>query len=133
MSVTRAALKAGYSEQNPGQSGYQALKAVRAKAPELLDRQDLTDDALSEKHLKPMLCATRTVFVKHEGKVTDEREVIAWGPRIASLSAMTIMFDMPMPPVIHPVAQPDHGDASRGNQILHASCRPRKESHAANS
>jgi hypothetical protein len=85
MSVTRAALKAGYSEQNPGQSGYQALKAVRAKAPELLDRQDLTDDALSEKHLKPMLCATRTVFVKHEGKVTDEREVIAWGPRIASL------------------------------------------------
>jgi hypothetical protein len=48
-------------------------------------------------------------------------------------AAMTIIFDMPMPPVIHPVAQPDHGDASRGNQILHASCRPRKESHAANS
>ena len=85
MSVTRAALKAGYSDQNPGQSGYQALKAVREKAPELLDRHGLTDDALIEKHLKPMLNATRTVFVKHAGKVTDEREVIAWGPRIASL------------------------------------------------
>jgi len=93
----------------------------------------LTDDALIEKHLKPMLRATTTVFVKHEGKVTDEHEVIAWGPRIASLSAMTIMFDMPMPPVIHPAPQPDHGDASRGNQILRASCRPRKESHSANS
>jgi len=85
MSVMRAALKAGYSDQNPGQSGYQALKAVREKAPELLDRHGLTDDALIEKHLKPMLNATRTVFVKHEGKVTDDREVIAWGPRIASL------------------------------------------------
>ena len=85
MNVTRAALKAGYSDQNPGQSGYQALKAIREKAPELLDRHGLTDDALIEKHLKPMLNATRTEFVKHKGKITDEREVIAWGPRIASL------------------------------------------------
>ena len=85
MSVTRAALKAGYSDQNPGQSGYQALKAVREKAPELLDRHGLTDDVLIEKHLKPMLNATRTALVKHKGKITHEREVIAWGPRIASL------------------------------------------------
>jgi hypothetical protein len=85
MSVTRAALKAGYSDQNPGQSGYQALKAIREKAPELLDIHGLTDDVLIEKHLKPMLSATRTAFVKHKGKVTHEREVVAWGPRIASL------------------------------------------------
>ncbi len=85
MSVTRAALKAGYSDQNPGQSGYQALKAIREKAPELLDRHGLTDEALIEKHLKPMLNATRTVYVKHKGKITDEREVIAWVPCIASL------------------------------------------------
>jgi hypothetical protein len=48
-------------------------------------------------------------------------------------AAMTIIWDMPMPPMIHPAPQPDHGDGSRGNQILHASCGPRKEPHAANS
>ena len=49
----------------------------------------MTDEALIEKHLKPMLNATKTIFVKHQGKVTDEREAIARGPRIASLDLVS--------------------------------------------
>lgn len=68
MSVTRAALKAGYSDQNTGQSGYQVLKAIREKSPELPDRHRLTDEALIEKHSKPMLNATTTEFVSTKGR-----------------------------------------------------------------
>jgi hypothetical protein len=80
-----AALAAGYSPNNPDQSAYQALNAIKLKMPELMDKMGLTDEALIEKHLVPLLNATETKFSQFEGKFTDEREVIAWGPRTSGL------------------------------------------------
>lgn len=81
MSVSEAAVKAGYTDQAPRQAGHQALEQIRAKMPELLDSKGLTDDALIDKYLRPGLEAQETEFAKFEGKITDSRDVIAWGPR----------------------------------------------------
>jgi hypothetical protein len=81
MSVSEAALKAGYTDKAPNQAGHQALEQVRAKMPELLDAKGLTDDALIDKYLRPGLEATETEFAKYEGKITDSCDVVAWGPR----------------------------------------------------
>ncbi len=85
MTITDAALKAGYSEHCPGQVGHDALKAIRLKMPEVLERAGLTDESLVEKYLKPALQATETKFAQFEGQFTDEREVLAWGPRLTAL------------------------------------------------
>jgi hypothetical protein len=45
----------------------------------------LTEEICIEKYLKPALEATETIYVQSKGKITDEREVIAWGPRLAAL------------------------------------------------
>jgi hypothetical protein len=75
--LTEAARRAGYSPKWPGQAGYQALQNLRLTMPELLDRLGLTDAALIEKHLKPLLRAQKTIFFQHQGKVTDKRVVAA--------------------------------------------------------
>lgn len=85
MSITDAALKSGYSENSAAQCGSQALKAIRLKMPEILDKAGLTDEALVENYLKPLLNAENTEFAKFEGKITDERNVTAWEPRKAGL------------------------------------------------
>ncbi len=85
MSLTNAAIAAGYSPKRPDQSGYQAFESVRAKFPELLEKHGLTDDSFIEKYLVPGLEATETIYAQHEGQFTDERELIAWGPRRAYL------------------------------------------------
>lgn len=82
---TAAAIAAGYSPNNARQSAHQALQEIEAKAPGLLDRHGLTDDALISEYVKPMLVATKTEFVKYEGKFSDQREVVAWGPRGVAL------------------------------------------------
>lgn len=79
--LTQSALAAGYSGKCPGQSGWQARENIRQKMPELLDQHGLTDEALIEKHLKPLLNATETKFFQHKGRIRSKREVIAWGPR----------------------------------------------------
>jgi hypothetical protein len=43
--------------------------------PDLLDRLGLSDVALIEKHLKPLLSAQTTKFFQHRGKVTGKRVV----------------------------------------------------------
>ena len=53
--------------------------------PELMDRHGITGSVLIEKYLKPGLDAMETEFAKFEGKITDSRDVIAWGPRHAYL------------------------------------------------
>ena len=83
-SLTQAALDAGYSSKNPGQSGWQALQNIRLKMPELLDEYDLTDEALIEKHLKPLLNATETKFFQLNGRVT-ERERYQPGAHVQML------------------------------------------------
>jgi phage terminase small subunit len=73
--ITDAARNAGYSEKNLAQSGHQALKAIRLRMPELMDEAGLTERALIEKHLVPLLAAKTTKFFQHQGKVTDKRTV----------------------------------------------------------
>ncbi len=81
MTLTDAAVAAGYTSKAPGQAGHQAFEIIKSKAPEILEKYGLTDDVLIEKYLKPGLEAQETVFAKFEGKITDSRDVIAWGPR----------------------------------------------------
>jgi len=91
LSITDAAKEAGYSEKYAGQVGSQALENIRLKMPEVLERHGLTDDSLVENYLKPALQATETKFAQFEGAFTDEREVLAWGPR---LTALDIAFNL---------------------------------------
>lgn len=81
MSITDAALAAGYSDKCPGVVGSQALESIREHMPEVLERNGLTDDSVVKKYLKPLMNANETKFFAHEGVVKDEREVVAWGPR----------------------------------------------------
>ena len=85
MSITASAIAAGYSEKNAGQLGHQVLERIREKMPQILDKAGLTDYALIEKYLKPLLEAQETEFAKFEGQITDSRDVIAWGPRAQGL------------------------------------------------
>jgi hypothetical protein len=85
MTITEAARRAGYSKKCPGQSGYQALQNLKMKMPELLDRLGLSDVALIEKHLKPLLSARTTKFFQHGGKVTGKRIVADNDARLRAL------------------------------------------------
>lgn len=92
MSITDAAREAGYADNGyVGQLGSQALEAIRLRMPEVLDKAGLTDESLIEKYLKPALEANETEFAKFEGRITDEREVVAWSPR---LTALDIAFNL---------------------------------------
>lgn len=82
MSITEAAREAGYADNGyVGQMGSQALENIRLKMPAILDKHGLTDEVLVENYLKPLLNAEETEFAKFEGRITDERNVVAWGPR----------------------------------------------------
>jgi hypothetical protein len=85
MTITEAARRAGYSRKCPGQAGYQALQNLKLKMPELLDRLGLSDVALIEKHLKPLLSARTTKFFQHGGKVIGKRVVIDNDARLRAL------------------------------------------------
>lgn len=84
--ITDSARLAGYADNGfVGQMGSQALEAIRRKMPEVLDAHGLTDDILIESYLKPLLSAEQTEFAKFEGKITDQKQVVAWEPRRAGL------------------------------------------------
>jgi hypothetical protein len=83
--LTQAALDAGYSSKNPGQSGWQALQNIHLKLPELLDRHGLSDEALIEKHLNPLLNATEIKYFQYNGEVTDSRRVPDHATRLKAL------------------------------------------------
>jgi hypothetical protein len=83
-----AARLAGYSEKAPRQAGYQALRHIREKMPQLLDKAGLTDEAVIDKYLRPALEAEETEFAKFEGKITDRVNVVAWGPRLTALDML---------------------------------------------
>jgi len=88
MTVTAAALKAGYSEKSPGQAGYQALKTVRIKIPDIMDKQGLSDQRLIKNYLKPALEASTTRYVVVGGKGEEEIEKyedVAWDARLRAL------------------------------------------------
>jgi hypothetical protein len=73
-SITKAARKAGYSKKWPNQVGHQALQNPKLKA-DLFEGLGLSDTALIDKYLKPLLSAERVMFFHHKGKVTDKRIV----------------------------------------------------------
>jgi hypothetical protein len=52
-----------------------ALQNLKRKIPELLDRLGLSDVALIEKHLKPLLSAQTTKFFQRRGKVTGNERL----------------------------------------------------------
>ncbi|SRR6266705_5264353 len=81
MTIADAAKQAGYSENCPGQVGWTALAAIKEKMPAILDRHGLTRDYLVDRCLKPLIEATETKFFQKDGKIEDEVEVVAWGPR----------------------------------------------------
>lgn len=74
--ITEAAIKAGYPAKNAGQSGSQALKAMRGRVPDLMDRVGLTEEHLIEKHLKPLLEANEVKFVREVAEVKRGRRTI---------------------------------------------------------
>jgi hypothetical protein len=84
--ITQAALDAGYSKNNPGQSGWQALQNIRRKMPQILDSHGLTNEVLIEKHLIPLLKAIDTKFFHSAGKVLDTRRVAAQRLRSKALN-----------------------------------------------
>ena len=65
-SVAEAAVKAGYSAKNARQSGHQALKAIRGRVPDLMERLGLSEEHLIDKHLRRHLDKKKTVFVREE-------------------------------------------------------------------
>lgn len=96
----KAAIEAGYAPKYACQAAYQALESIRKLMPEVLDRVGLTDEALIEKQLRPLLEATETKFFPYQKtirrnidgrkctekvQVIETREVVAWGPRIKAL------------------------------------------------
>src|ERR1700733_369090 len=83
--ISRSALEAGYSAKHPGQSGWQALQNIRLKMPEILDKYGLTDEALIEKYLKPLLEAKEVQVCQSKGKVTGTRRVPANAIRLKAL------------------------------------------------
>jgi hypothetical protein len=83
-----AARDAGYSERSLRQSGFQAFQSIRRKMPEVLERKGFTDDAVVDNYLRPALEAEETEFAKFEGKITDQVNVVAWGPRLEALDML---------------------------------------------
>jgi hypothetical protein len=83
-----AATAAGYAADSNGdarQSGYQALQLAKRKVPEIMELYGLGPASLIDKYLRPALEAEETKFFQKDGTVTEEREVIAWGPRLTAL------------------------------------------------
>jgi phage terminase small subunit len=82
ISITAAAAKAGYSSP---QAAWNALKGHRKRVEEAMAEAGLTHEGLVNKYLKPALNAEETEFAKYEGKITDQVNVVAWGPRLTAL------------------------------------------------
>ena len=85
MPATQAARRAGYSAKNPAQSAYQAWQSIRERLQIALFEVGLTPEGLIHKHLLPALNAMETEFAKFNGRITETREVIAWGPRLRAM------------------------------------------------
>src|SRR5215471_5096166 len=83
--VTQAARNAGYSGKNLAQSGYQALKTVQSKMPELMVEAGLTPKVIIEKYLVPLLSATSRKCLQHKGKFIYSRSFPDWRTRAIAL------------------------------------------------
>jgi Terminase small subunit len=86
-SETEAALIAGYSPKNPGQSGHQALKSIAKKMPDFMDDLGLSIKVIIEKHLTPLLNAWTKKFAMKDGKFTDSVDIPDNATRLLALDA----------------------------------------------
>jgi hypothetical protein len=93
-SKVEAARIAGYSEKNLAQSAYQAEKQMTGKVADLFDRHGLTDDAIIEKYLLPLLKAEETKFFPHNGKIVSRVNVRALSIRLAATRLIVEMKGM---------------------------------------
>jgi len=95
-SQTQAAIAAGYSKKNPGQSGHQALQDIKAKAPEIMAALGLTTESVIKNHLIPLLNAKETKFAQKDGEFTDSVEVELPGIRLgATRTALELLNAFP--------------------------------------
>jgi hypothetical protein len=109
MNQSAAAIDAGYSDKNPRQSAHQAVEQIQRRMPALFDKLGLSDRAIIEKHLVPLLNAKETKFFPYRKQIVaravrrrriqkidkdllletvqviDVREVAALSTRIAAL------------------------------------------------
>jgi hypothetical protein len=78
-------LDASDALREAGYKGRAGLNSLRNKIPDIMDRLGLTDEALIDKHLTPLLYAEETQFFQKDGIVCDQRTVAALGIRRAAL------------------------------------------------
>jgi len=81
-SMTEAAKEVGYSCV---QAASNAVRASKQKMSDVLDKAGLTDEALVNKYLRPLMNAEETLFFQHQGIVLDKRRVAALGIRSGAL------------------------------------------------
>lgn len=90
--ATRAYASSGYhttTENSLGSASTRLLTSVKIRpiVYAILKAHRLTPEYADLKHSES-LEATETKFFAHEGHVVEEREVIAWGPRLQSLDML---------------------------------------------
>jgi hypothetical protein len=124
--LKQAAIEAGYSKKNADQSGYQALKAIKVRAADLMDEIGLTDRALIENYLVPLLNAKETKFfkegqkrinvpalgIRHTALDTAFKLRGSYAPRdpaeAAQFGIKVVVVDIPRPPKMIDVGSNGH-------------------------
>jgi hypothetical protein len=79
--VTEAAVKAGFAPKHARQGAHQAMKAIRGRVPDMMDRLGLSEEKIIDKYLRRNLEKKKTVFVREEKVVSvgtgrAKREVV---------------------------------------------------------
>jgi hypothetical protein len=125
---------------DPNHSGWQALRTIKLKMPDLMDALGLTTHALIEDHLKPMLGATEVKVFKANATVVGQDEegnevlrdggviysdpLVAWGPRKDALDMSFRLHGAYAP-------RPTEGDGvlnvTNNVQIINHIERPKRE------
>lgn len=67
------------------QTIHNLLQRLKGRLPEVMDDAGLTDAALVNKYLLPLLNAETTEFAKFQGVITDSRDVADNGTRLSAL------------------------------------------------
>ena len=91
-------IEAGY-KGNPAAAGYQAFKAIQRKAPDVIEKMGISLDNVIENYILPQMNATELKFFQHEGKVTDQREVVNWEIQHKATRTLLELMNAFPPPV----------------------------------
>jgi hypothetical protein len=115
MTLEKAAIAAGYSENSARQAGNRAMDRIAEKAPELFARHGLDDDSYVDKCILPLLNATELKVFNHNGKLIYSKPLPALGIRarmvelIAELKGMRVKEqETPRTPIRVVVLDPAH-------------------------